>query len=488
MVNQLDGYGGPRADEGVKRWKRRWPAARRPLLLLLLGWLVWLPPAPSLSAQTSTPGQRQPIVGLSQATYEFGQVMRFSLIARGEAAIDSVTLFVRAPELPYTLTAELEIESGRQVVVEHHLDLTQVRLPPFVPVTFWWRVTDVTGNSVMLPEQIIEYGDDQFVWQQMAGETVSGPIRVYWSGDGVATGQAALDVAAEVMPRLAAVVPITWQEPLHIYIYPSAADLRAALRLTGRDWVGAHAHPELGVILVTASNPRTAVVDLRQSIPHELSHLLLYQATGPGYASVPRWFDEGLASLFEVAPNPAFEAILQEAIATGATIPFAELCYHFPAGDDRVTLAYAQSVSLVRLIQAEYGNNALNQMVRAFVDGADCQSAVKRVLGMSLAELNAYWLRSQQLQSPAGQFLRQNVLWIAIVAAGFAVMSLLLLRPPVTAGAGAERRVVDGGRRTMDGGRWTMDGGRRTMDDGRRTMNDGRRTMDDGRRTMDDGR
>jgi hypothetical protein len=416
------------------------PRATLRLLFLLCSLLLLLAAGP-LAAQTQPAGQKEPIAGSSHATYEFGQVMRFSLIARGEADINGVTLFVRAPELLYTLIVEVEVERGRQVVAEHHLDLTQVRLPPFAPVTFWWRVTDVAGNSVLIPERVLEYGDDQFVWQQMAAETASGPIRVYWTGDDVAIGQAALDVAAEVMPRLESIVPVAWQEPLRIYIYPSAADLRAALRLTGRDWVGAHAHPELGVILVTASNPRTAVVDLRQSIPHELSHLFLYQATGTGYAGVPRWFDEGLATLFETVPNPAFELVLEEAVVAGATIPFAELCYNFPVNDDnrRVTLAYAQSASLVRLIQAEYGNNALNQMVRAFVDGADCQSAVKRVLGISLAELNLYWLRSQQAQSPAAQFMRQNALWIAIVAAGFAVMSLLLLRPPAAADLATQR-------------------------------------------------
>lgn len=382
-------------------------------------------------------------MGLSQVTYEFGQVMRFSLVARGEGAINGVTLFVRVPELPYTLTVELDVETRRRVAVEHHLDLTQVRLPPFAPVTFWWRVTDVNGNSVLIPEQVLEYGDDQFVWQQMAAETTSGPIRVYWTGEDVATGQAALDVVAEVTPRLATVIPVTWQEPLRLYIYPSGADLRAALRLTGRDWVGAHAHPELGVVLVTAPNPRTALVDLRQSIPHELSHLFLYQATGAGYANVPRWFDEGLATLFETVPNPAYDVILQGAVAAGTTIPFVDLCYDFPLSEERVTLAYAQSLSLVRLIQAEYGNTALNQMVRAFVDGADCQSAVKRVLGISLAELNLYWLRSQQLQSPAGHFLRQNALWIALVAAGFAVMGLLLLRPPGAANPAAPRQAVN---------------------------------------------
>jgi hypothetical protein len=408
----------------------RLPAASlslRPGWLLLAGWLLAFSLPASAVAQSAT---QAPITATTTASYQFGQVMVFSLLATSEADIEEVTLFVRAPELPATLTIPLAVAPGGQVAVEYHLDLTQVRLPPFATVTFWWRLSDSAGRTLAMPEAQIEYADDQFEWRQMERESGGGLYRVYWAGDDHALGSVALDVVDEVTPRLRAILPINWSGPLRIYVYPSANDLRAALRLTGYDWIGAHAQPELGVILVTVSNPRTAVVELRQSIPHELSHLLLYQATGAGYEAVPAWFDEGLATFFEPILSPTYESVLQEAVRNGQTIPFADLCQAFPALEERAILAYAQSASLIRLIQAEYGNHALNQLVRAYADGADCQSGVKRVLGLSLIELNGRWLRSQQPQTGLEQFLRQNALWLVILTAGFVIVSLLFLRPP----------------------------------------------------------
>jgi hypothetical protein len=404
------------------------PVRRAGLMIFLCALLIVLAlPRPVAAQQTPASAS---IVATSRASYQFGQVMVFSLLAESEAEIEEVTLFVRAPELPATLTVPVAVEPGRQVVTEYRLDLTQIRLPPFAAVTFWWRLSDSAGHTLTTAEEQIEYADDQFEWRQMERESGGGLYRVYWTGGDPAMGQVALDVIDEVTPRLRAIVPINWTGPLRIYIYPSANDLRASLRLTGRDWIGAHAHPELGVILVTVSNPRTAVVELRQSIPHELSHLLLYQATGAGYEAVPAWFDEGLATFFEPIPDPTYETVLREAVFNGQTIPFTDLCHTFPDREEQALLAYAQSASLIRMIQAEYGNHALNQIVRAFADGADCQSAVKRVLGISLIELNGRWLRSQQPQSGVEQFLRQNILWLLIVAAGFVMISLLFLRPP----------------------------------------------------------
>jgi tRNA(His) 5'-end guanylyltransferase len=112
------------------------------------------------------------------------------------------------------------------------------------------------------------------------------------------------------------------------------------------------------VILVTAVNPRTAAADLRQSLPHELAHFLLYQATGVAYNTLPTWFNEGLATALEAAPNPGYETLLETAVASQSTIPFADLCHSFPAAPEGALLAYAESVSLIQFIQANYGNHA----------------------------------------------------------------------------------------------------------------------------------
>jgi hypothetical protein len=324
--------------------------------------------------------------------------------------------------MPVTTTINVPIEPDQEVMATYTVDLTQIRLAPFTTVSYWWQVTDIGGNIFDIAAQSLTYEDDRFEWQQLSEANTI----VRWTSDDPAVGRLALDIVNETMPRLTDVIPGTLPDPLRIYIYPAASDLQASLRLTGRDWVGGHANPELGVILVTAANARTAATDLRQSIPHELTHLMLYQVTGSSYGSLPRWFNEGLATVMEANPDPNEAIILEEALAAGTTIPFAQLCGGFPLDGRQVVLAYAQSTSLLRYIQTGYGNGALNRMVVALADGADCESVVSRELTISLAQLNQDWLRSLNAQPSLSMFVQDSLVWLLLLVAGFVLMVFFL--------------------------------------------------------------
>ena len=386
--------------------------------LILIGVILFA--ARPLAAQTAPP-----ISGASSAAYEFGQVMEFRLDITGEHQITAVTLFIAAEGFPQTAVVELEFDPARELTALYQLDLTQLRLTPFSQISYWWTAVDRRGNEWHSPEQVLDYVDDQFAWRRLERDNVT----VHWANDDAALGQTALDIVAASLPRLQDIIRADAADPIQIYIYPSLADLRAALRLTGRDWIGAHAQPDLGVILVVAANPRTAGVDLRQSIPHEMSHLLLYQAMGIYYTAVPHWFDEGLATFFETEPNHVYEQLLATAVVEGATFPFADLCRQFPEEEAEVALAYAQSGSLIQFIEMEYGRQALRDLIAAFNDGADCQTAPRRVFDLSLTELEREWLHSFQPPSRLVRFFQQNGLLLLLLFSGFGLAGLLFRSP-----------------------------------------------------------
>ncbi len=347
-------------------------------------------------------------IAQSSVDYAFGQVLDFNLTLENPTNVESVTLFFKAPEFENTYVAEVPFSTGE---ISYPVDLNQVRLAPFTTVTFWWQLKNKDGSTVSVPEQTFAYVDDQFEWQSLAQNDIS----VNWTGDDVGLGQLGHDVVAEAQPLLAELIPNAPQSGFDVYIYPSSADLRAALRLTGRDWVGAHAHPELGVLLVTAVNSRTAATDLSQSIPHEMVHYELYQILGANYETLPVWFNEGVASLIEPNPNPNYELVLKTAVATQTTIPFTQLCEHFPLAEDQAILAYAQSLSMLEYIQDRYGNSGIQQLVAAYANGGDCESGVEQALGLSMAELEQAWLQSQQVRSPVAQFFFENGVWLILL-------------------------------------------------------------------------
>ncbi|MGH2538348.1 MAG: peptidase MA family metallohydrolase [Candidatus Promineifilaceae bacterium] len=386
--------------------------------LLCLGLAVWLAAA--------RPGAAQALLRAeSAAEYDFGQVMRFRLSAGAERPIVAATLLVSAPDLPNTLTADPEFTPGREIELEHRLDLTEHRLAPFSYVSYWWQLRLEGGEEVEVPARTLEYADDQFDWRTLERDS----LQVRWAGPDAELGGLAMDTLAKALASVQTLIPVEPPLPLRVYVYPSANELRAALRLSGRDWIGAHARPELGLILVAASNPRTAAADLAKDLPHELSHLLLYRAVGTNYANTPRWLDEGLASLFDGQANGTYAAVLEEAAAAGATLPFSQLCRAFPAGSDQALLAYAQSESLVHFIKAEYGNQALTSMVAALADGADCEGVSRRALGVSLAELNETWLGQIAPQPSLARFWREAAVWLLLAVAGFGLTALFVLSP-----------------------------------------------------------
>ncbi|MBK8988780.1 MAG: hypothetical protein IPM39_22355 [Chloroflexi bacterium] len=359
----------------------------------------------------------------STADYAFGQAMTFQLNGVSATDFTGATLLFQAPEFDNTFVAAVPLTDGRQIAISHRVDLRQVRLAPFTTVTYWWVLETAAGQTITLPPQQFLYQDDQFDWRELAQDSV----RVHWTGDDLALGQLALDVVAEALPRWQAILPLPQDVAFNLYLYPSSADLRAALRLTGRDWVGAHAHPELGVLLVTAVNSRTAAADLRQSIPHEMSHYLLYQTLGPvAYDHLPIWLGEGLATMMEANPNPSYGVVLETAVAAYQTLPLADLCGRFPAAEDKVVLAYAQSESLTRYIQARFGNQALRSLLAAYADGQECDAGVQRATGLSLAELEKAWLAAQQPKTLWTQVWEQQGVWLLLLLGSFLMTGLII--------------------------------------------------------------
>ena len=357
----------------------------------------------------------------SSADYAFGQVLNFNLLLDDATKVETVTLFFKAPEFENTYVAEVPFTSGE---IRYPVDLNQVRLAPFTTVTYWWQIKNKDGSMISVPEQTLAYVDDQFEWQSL----VQNDITVNWTGDDVGLGQLGYDIVAETQPLLVELIPQIPDSGFDVYIYPSSADLRAALRLTGRDWVGAHAHPELGVLLVTAVNSRTAATDLRQSIPHEMVHFDLYQVLGANYENMPVWFNEGLASWVEPNPNPNYELVLETAVANQTTMPFAQLCERFPLAEETAVLAYAQSLSMLEYIQDRYGNSGIQQLIAAYANGGDCDSGVEQALSLSMAELEQAWLQSQQVRSPMAQFFFENGVWLILLVGGFVVAGLLFVK------------------------------------------------------------
>jgi hypothetical protein len=246
--------------------------------------------------------------------------------------------------------------------------------------------------------------DDRFTWQTLE----SGPLIVHWYQGDASFGQAALDTAQAGLESIAPLIPPNLEESVEIFIYANADDLRGVLASGNENWIAGHADPALGVVMVVIEPGAEQRITMEQRIPHELMHIMLYRSVGPGYQNIPAWLREGIATLAEIYPNADYDRVLAEAATNNDLIPLKDLCISFPTDAGQAFLAYAESRSFTDFLYDTYGSSGLQNLVRSYADGVDCERGTERAYGVSLSSLETEWRASVLGQNPL-RSLWQNI-------------------------------------------------------------------------------
>jgi hypothetical protein len=349
---------------------------------------------------------------------DFGQHVTFQARIQSPIPISNATLVFsdNFDEIP----RRFPLEVGADGVVTYRYDVVQNVLRPFVTITFWFDVTLLDGQTVRSPNYHVQYLDDRFVWQQRTDDL----LRVHWYEGDEAFGDELLDVARRGLNGVDALIPASAAAPVDVYVYSSAVDLQNALFLGGEEWQGGHANPKLGVVMVAITPGPGQSIEMETLIPHELAHVMLYRSVGQGYASLPVWLNEGIASLAELYPNPDYDQALRIASQSNSLLPIEELCDTFPLDASRAYLAYAESQSFVRFLRDSYGTSALFLLTSAYADGLNCDQGVVRTLGASLVSLDIRWRETELGANVVGVFLRNMLPYLGL-------FGLLLLIPMI---------------------------------------------------------
>jgi len=396
------------------------PRLRRTLFILLAIALSSLALPPAAAAQTGIT-----VTAAPPPEYKFGETLTFQISVRSSVPITGATLFVRAQGEARTFVGEARFSSGVATTAAYSLNLATHPLTPFATVEYWWEIRDNSGAQLTTEPKNFYYEDNRFNWQTTARETMS----VHWYVGDHAFGQAALDIATAALTQANRSIHAPLPATVNIYLYANSADVQAMLAPTGRAWAGSHADPALGVVIIAVAPGPEAESYLRNEIPHELTHLLVYQATGDHYAQVPNWLNEGLAVMNQQEPDPDAPARLTAARDRGQLLSLNDLCGPFPTDAAQAQLAYTESASVVHYIGDQYGDTGLTALLAAYADGAGCAAGVERGLGLSLSDLESHWLQEALNANPALFKLKALTPWI--ILAGLVLFSpaifLLLL-------------------------------------------------------------
>jgi hypothetical protein len=167
--------------------------------------------------------------------------------------------------------------------------------------------------------------------------------------------------------------------------------MQETLLLAGQNWAAGHADPDLAVMVVALPVGPDQVLLTEERIPHELMHIMLYQSNPKAYEKLPAWFNEGLASISELVPNPDYQVLLETASKKGTLIPIASLCRGFPVDISGAQVAYAEATGFTRYLYRQYGSSSLQTLLGNYADGLECSRGVDVSLKISLAQLDSNW-------------------------------------------------------------------------------------------------
>lgn len=274
-----------------------------------------------------------------------------------------------------------------------------------------FKVQPAYGQSVLgLDDKSLQDGGP-FDWQTLE----AGALRIHWYQGDENFGGAALRAAQAGLESIRSLMPLELAQPVEVFIYANADDLRSTLDSSGEDWVAGHADPAQGRVLVVIEPGTAQEILMEQRIPHELMHVMLYRRTGAGYQDIPAWLREGLATLAETYPNPDYDRVLSNAAATGTLIPLKGLCASFPASPAEAFLAYAESRSFTVYLHDSFGSADLLSLVAYYADGVDCERGVERAFGVAFSRLELDWRESVLGQKALGSVLRNMLPYLVLL-------------------------------------------------------------------------
>jgi hypothetical protein len=390
--------------------------SRKWFLSLLIGLLL-------LSALVLIPVSAQAEQVEASADYKYGTEITFTGQFNSEIPIEKAQLFFQAIGASDTRSGEAILADDDTFTYVY--DVANDPIRAFSPIEYWFDLTLEGGNTITGPRNTFLYEDNRQVWEQRDRSQF---IAHWYKGDS-AFAQDILDVADLGLKNAQTLLPLSLSSPVNIYAYDNAVAMRDVLQSFRKNWIGAHADPDLSVMVLSLPEGPEQRLEMERQIPHELMHILLYDMVGDSYVNLPAWLSEGLATVAELYPNPDYLVLLENAHNKGNLPSIKSLCQSFPRDASGAFLAYAQSASFTRYLHQRFGSSGMQQLVRQYADGLGCERGIEAALGVPLAQLEREWRKEVFGENIYLTALNNLLPWLvlllvmAIIPIGFVIAS-----------------------------------------------------------------
>jgi len=302
-------------------------------------------------------------------------------------------------------------------------DMRNSSLPPGAEVLYWWMIEDADGNRFETSPQIMHFDDQRYSWLSLNSTVpLSSELSLFWYEGDATFARELMDACEEGLARLTQDIGAYPEKSIDVYVYASTVDLKGAM-IFPQEWTGGVAFTAFSTIAIGIS---PSELDWgKRALLHELTHLIVHQATFSPYGQLPLWLDEGLAMHSEGELDPVLRSYLEEAIAKDELISVRSLCSPFSAYSEKASLSYAQSYSLVEYLLDNYGQDSMLELLNILKEGSTYDEALTEVYDFDIDGLDARWramLTSDTLiASVEGQPGTSEVAVFAVIAIALAL-------------------------------------------------------------------
>jgi hypothetical protein len=318
--------------------------------------------------------------GTGSGQSQFGNNMTFTQPYTGSIASASLLLTVPYDSAgPEVIPVKVSGAGSLQAVV----DTTGGSLFPFAPVVANFEVVLSDGTVQDGPGIRLVYADDRFSWKMLTGKVV----RLHYLDASPSFAQSLLTLADGGVTRSSAMFGVTETQPIDYYVYPSQSVFQQGLNQP--DTVGGVAEPDYRITFSVVANGDNGYA--AQVMPHEVTHVVFWDAAHNPYHGTPRWLDEGFAQYISQGYDSTSRRDVTQAAQNGTLSSLLALTDFFPMDSTRIYLAYAEAVSAVDFMVRKYGQPAILKLVHAYAAGDSDDEAFTAGLGVDVKGFDMAW-------------------------------------------------------------------------------------------------
>lgn len=198
----------------------------------------------------------------------------------------------------------------------------------------------------------------------------------------------ARDAGNTAITRLGSLLNMELEERIDIYIVRSQGEFDELTGVQNTPWVIGRAIPSRLRVVVKPRGPQR----LPDLIAHELAHIMLDLRMGEAAHRLPRWLHEGIAKYAAQDFDDNDRRVIADAALSDELLRIDDLEAAFGGDRDEVSLAYAQSYTLVQYLSDIRPARGISPLLEELEQGRDLRLALGLAFHRPVPEMEREWL------------------------------------------------------------------------------------------------